>query len=99
MYKSVYAIEVMCFVFVALLKLAMHQVMFVELNYQYGECHNSKISLYFECSELIIYNSKQIQKSLFLSIFEKGHSGSLTEWLLGVTEIKENRSDFLVFKS
>jgi len=38
--------------------------MFVELNYQCGECHNSKISLYFECSELIIGDSKQIQKSL-----------------------------------
>jgi len=53
--------------------------MFVELNYQYGECHNSKISLYFEYSELIIGNSKQIQKSLFLSTFKKGHSGFQTE--------------------
>jgi len=65
--------------------------MFIELNYQYGECYNSKISLYFECSELIIGNSKQILKSLFLSTFKKGHSGSLTELLLGVTEIKENK--------
>ena len=84
-----------CIIFVALFKLAVHQVMFVELNYQYEECDNSKISLYIECSELIIGNSKRIQKSLFLCTFKKGHSGSLTGLLLGVTYLLHGAESFL----
>jgi hypothetical protein len=96
MYKSVYAkdtkevMQLVLHICCTFFKMAMHQLMFVELN-QYGECHNNKISLYFECSDLIIGNIKQIQKSVFLSTFEKGHSGSLKEGLLVVTEIKENK--------